>query len=142
MVRDRNWAIDHTGIGVGDIHRSARFYDAALAPLGLSPVMRINREFGATSSSEDPDLGGVGYGVDYPVFWIDLFHPHGVRQHTAFRAHDRAAVVAFYKAALMAGGKDNGPPGPRSGGYPSGYFAAFVFDPDGNNIEAVVREEP
>jgi catechol 2,3-dioxygenase-like lactoylglutathione lyase family enzyme len=84
---------------------------------------------------------GIGYGVHYPVFWIDRFHPHGVKQHTAFAARSRAEVDAFHAAALKAGGTDNGPPGLReaAAGYPPGYYAAFVLDPDGNNIEAVFR---
>ena len=84
---------------------------------------------------------GVGYGVDYPVFWIDRFHPHSVKQHTAFAAKSRAQVDAFHAAALKAGGADNGPPGLRDTaiGYPPGYYAAFVLDPDGNNLEAVFR---
>ncbi len=63
-----------------------------------------------------------------------------MKQHTAFRAWARGEVESFHKAALSAGGEDNGPPGLRSGGYPPGYYAAFVIDPDGNNIEAVFRE--
>lgn len=123
--------IDHTGIGVTDVARSAGFYDAALAPLGLRRVMQI---------PENDGSDGVGYGVDYPVFWIDRFHPHGVNQHTAFAARNRAEVDAFYTAAVRAGGTDNGPPGLRDAkGYPQGYYAAFVLDPDGNNIEAVFR---
>src|SRR5215472_2874717 len=84
---------------------------------------------------------GVAYGVDYPIFWIDRFHPHGVKQHTAFVAKNRAEVDAFHVSALRAGGIDNGPPGLRdtTAGYPPGYYAAFVLDPDGNNIEAVFR---
>ncbi|ADO70650.1 Glyoxalase/bleomycin resistance protein/dioxygenase [Stigmatella aurantiaca DW4/3-1] len=80
--------------------------------------------------------------MDYPVFWIDRFHPHSVKQHTAFVAKSRAEVDAFYTAALRAGGTDHGAPGlrPTSAGYPSGYYAAFVLDPDGNNMEAVYRE--
>ena len=125
--------IDHTGIGVADVLRSADFYDAALGALGLRRVMQL---------PEDSGTDGVGYGVDYPVFWIDRFHPHGVKQHTAFAARTRAEVDAFYAAALNAGGIDNGPPGLRdtSAGYPPGYYAAFVIDPDGNNMEAVFRE--
>ncbi len=102
--------------------------------------MRITRTFGAAIGGDDPELGGVGYGADYPIFWIDLFHPSGVKQHTAFRANARDEVEAFYRTALEVGGRDNGAPGPRKGGYPSGYFAAFVIDPDGNNIEVVFRE--
>jgi catechol 2,3-dioxygenase-like lactoylglutathione lyase family enzyme len=121
--------IDHTGIGVSDVARSARFYDAALAPLGLRRSIQL-----------PPDDGrdGIGYGVDFPIFWIDRFHPAGVRQHVAFRAADRAVVDAFHAAAIAAGGTDNGAPGLRPG-YPPGYYAAFVLDPDGNNIEAVFR---
>ncbi|WP_369059838.1 VOC family protein [Caulobacter sp. 73W] len=140
MSQDLNWRIDHTGVGVGDIRASARFYDAVLGSLGLRPLMRITTTFGQASGADDPDLAGVGYGRDYPIFWIDLFHPAGVRQHTAFRAISRAEVEAFHRSAIEAGGRDNGAPGLRTGGYPSGYFAAFVFDPDGNNIEAVFRE--
>jgi catechol 2,3-dioxygenase-like lactoylglutathione lyase family enzyme len=125
--------IDHTGIGVAGVGRSADFYDAALGALGLRRVMQL---------PESSGTDGIGYGVDYPVFWIDRFHPHGVKQHTAFAAKNRAAVDAFYTAAMNAGGIDNGPPGLRdtSSGYPPGYYAAFVIDPDGNNVEAVFRE--
>ena len=124
--------IDHTGIGVADVARSAKFYDAALGALGLRRAMQM-----------PPDEGsdGIGYGVDYPVFWIDRFHPHGVKQHTAFVAKSRAEVDAFHAAALLAGGRDNGAPGLRDTavGYPPRYYAAFVLDPDGNNVEAVCR---
>jgi catechol 2,3-dioxygenase-like lactoylglutathione lyase family enzyme len=119
--------IDHTGIGVSDVQRSATFYDAALGALGMRRVIEL------------PANDGIGYGLDYPVFWIDRFHPHGVKQHTAFAAKSRAQVDAFHAAALQAGGSDNGPPGLRGGGYPPGYYAAFVLDPDGNNMEAVFR---
>lgn len=124
--------IDHTGIGVADVARAAAFYDAALGALGLRRAVQIPPSDGSD---------GVGYGVDYPAFWIDRFHPHGVKQHTAFVAKSRAEVDAFYAAALKAGGTDNGPPGLRdiARGYPPGYYAAFVLDPDGNNIEAVFR---
>ncbi len=140
MAHNRNWLIDHTGIGVSEIHRSARFYDSALRPLGMKIVMRISRQF-KTLGDPSADLGGVAYGIDYPTFWIDVFHPHSVKQHTAFRAESRGQVNAFHAAALLAGGTDNGQPGWRSGKYPPGYYAAFVLDPDGNNIEVVVREE-
>ncbi|WP_454762333.1 VOC family protein [Caulobacter segnis] len=137
---DANWRIDHTGIGVADIQAAVRFYDAVLGALGLRPLIRITKDFGAATGVDDPDLGGVGYGADYPIFWIDVFHPSGVKQHTAFRAKTRDEVEAFYRVGLEAGGRDNGAPGPRAGGYPPGYFAAFVIDPDGNNIEVVLRE--
>jgi catechol 2,3-dioxygenase-like lactoylglutathione lyase family enzyme len=102
-------------------------------------VMRISRRF-ETLADPCADLGGVAYGIDFPTFWIDVFHPHSVKQHTAFRAESRGQVDAFHEAALLAGGTDNGQPGLRSGKYPPGYYAAFVLDPDGNNIEAVFRE--
>ncbi len=124
--------IDHTGIGVADVARSAAFYDAALAALGLHRVAQL------------PEDGSdaIGYGIEYPIFWIDRFHPPGVKNHTAFAAPNRAAVDAFHAAALTAGGRDNGAPGLRdpATGYPPGYYAAFVLDPEGNNMEAVYRE--
>lgn len=125
--------IDHTGIGVADVARAAVFYDGALGALGLHRVMQLPPNDGAD---------GVGYGVEYPVFWIDRFHPHSVKQHTAFVARSHEEVHAFYAAALKAGGIDNGSPGFRdvAKGYPPGYYAAFVLDPDGNNVEAVFRE--
>jgi catechol 2,3-dioxygenase-like lactoylglutathione lyase family enzyme len=125
--------IDHTGIGVADVARSAVFYDAALGALGLRRVVQLPEGDGADA---------IGYGMDYPVFWIDRFHPHGTKQHTAFVAGSRANVAAFHAAALKVGGTDNGPPRLRepAEGYPPGYYAAFVLDPDGNNMEAVFRE--
>ncbi|HTJ03577.1 MAG TPA: VOC family protein [Methylovirgula sp.] len=139
MPETDDWRIDHTGIGVSDIERSAKFYDAALAALQMRPVMRIDRSSKPLVEA-DESLGGVAYGVNFPVFWIDVFHPAGMKQHTAFRARNRAEVDAFHAAAVAAGGRDNGAPGLRSGGYPPGYYAAFVTDPDGNNVEAVFRE--
>jgi len=118
--------IDHTGIGVSDVRRSATFYDAALEALGMCRVMQMPDGVGND---------GVGYGFNYPVFWIDRFHPHSVKQHTAFAA--RAEVDAFHAAALKAGGTENGAPGLRR----PNYYAAFVLDPDGNNIEAVFRDD-
>jgi catechol 2,3-dioxygenase-like lactoylglutathione lyase family enzyme len=126
--------IDHTGIGVANVPSSAAFYDAALGALGLRRVMQL---------PENSGTDAIGYGVHYPIFWIDRFHPHSMKNHTAFAAGSRAEVDAFYAAALNAGGAGNGPPGLRdtAKGYPPGYYAAFVLDPDGNNIEAVFREE-
>jgi catechol 2,3-dioxygenase-like lactoylglutathione lyase family enzyme len=87
---------------------------------------------------ENLGTDGIGYGLDHPIFWIDRFHPHSAKQHTAFAAKSRTAVDAFYAAALKAGGIDNGGPGLRKQ-YARSYYAAFVLDPDGNNIEAVYR---
>jgi catechol 2,3-dioxygenase-like lactoylglutathione lyase family enzyme len=108
--------------------------------VGLKPIARITKTFAVARGGNDPGLGGVGYGVSYPIFWIDVFHPHGTKQHTVFRAGSRGEVEDFHRAAISSGGQDNGGPGLRSGNYPLGYFAAFVLDPDGNNIEAVFRE--
>lgn len=123
--------LDHTGIGVADMSKATRFYDAALGALGWRRVVSL---------PEDAS-DGVGYGVTFPVFWIDRFHPSGVNNHTAFAATSAAEVDAFHAAAIAAGGTDNGAPGFRdpATGYPPGYYAAFVIDPDGNNMEAVFR---
>jgi catechol 2,3-dioxygenase-like lactoylglutathione lyase family enzyme len=135
MFREDDQMIDHTGIGVASVARSAIFYDAALGALGFRRVAQMPENVGTD---------GIGYGADYPIFWIDRFHPHGAKQHTAFVAKSRAAVDAFFAAAVSAGGTANGAPGLRdtntNTGYPPGYYAAFVLDPDGNNIEAVYRE--
>lgn len=122
--------IDHTGIGVADVATSAAFYDAALGALGMRRAMQI---------PEDEGTDAVGFGFDYPIFWIDRFHPHSTRQHTAFIAKSRAEVDAFHAAAIGAGGTDNGAPGAREEQSTPLYYAAFVLDPDGNNIEAVFR---
>jgi catechol 2,3-dioxygenase-like lactoylglutathione lyase family enzyme len=122
--------IDHTGIGVADVARSARFYDAVLGALGWRRSIQLPADTGADA---------VGYGVSHPLFWIDRHHPHSMKNHTAFTAKSRAEVDAFYAEALKAGGTDNGPPGLRPAPYPTGYYAAFVLDPDGNNMEAVFR---
>src|SRR6516165_4100653 len=126
--------IDHTGIGVAGMMRSARFYDATLGALELRRTMQLPPGDGSD---------GVGYGIDYPVFWIDRFHPHSVRQHTAFAAKNRGQVDAFYTAALAAGGTDNGPPGLRHAavGYPAGYYAAFVLDPNGNGLRQLFDDK-
>ena len=124
--------IDHTGIGVANVAVSAAFYDAALGALGMRRVVQMPKGTGTD---------GVGYGVDYPEFWIDKFHPHSSRQHTAFVASGCAAVDAFHRAALGAGGTVNGAPGARMNQTTRTYYAAFVLDPDGNNIEAVFRGE-
>jgi catechol 2,3-dioxygenase-like lactoylglutathione lyase family enzyme len=122
--------IDHTSLQVSDPARSRRFYEAALAPLGYAVLKEIPTQF----------TGGkivLGYGVaPKPDFWTAEGTPNEPRLHVAFRAEDHAQVDAFYKAALAAGGKDNGPPGPRPH-YHEKYYGAFVLDPDGHNIEAV-----
>lgn len=120
--------IDHLGIRVGDYAASRRFYDAALAPLGAGPVMEGPAEAG---------IRATGYGrAGKPAFWISEGGANAAGTHIAFAAADRASVDAFYAAALAAGGRDNGAPGLRPQYHPN-YYAAFVLDPDGINVEAV-----
>ena len=113
--------LDHIGLSVSDYERSKRFYTETLAPLGYKVVM----EFGTTA----------GFGTEHPDFWIA--EGEGASPiHVAFTSQDRAAVDAFHKAGLAAGGRDNGAPGLRTQYHPT-YYGAFVFDPDGNNVEVV-----
>ncbi|TPK56296.1 MULTISPECIES: VOC family protein [unclassified Mesorhizobium] len=122
--------IDHLGIDVADFDASKAFYDKAMAPLGASLLHMVPLEY----------TGGAkvgGYGRDRPVFWLqEGKEGQKARQHVAFTARSRAEVDAFHAAALAAGGKDNGGPGLRPH-YHADYYGAFVFDPDGNNVEAV-----
>lgn len=122
--------IDHLGLHVSDPTVSRRFYDRALAPLGYAPLMVIPPEH-----TDGKVI--VGYGVaPKPDFWVSEGPAESPRIHVAFRADSRAQVDAFYAAALAAGGRDNGAPGPRPH-YHQHYYGAFVLDPDGHNIEAV-----
>lgn len=118
--------IDHIAFDVTDIARSRAFYEAALAPLGYR-VLTEERDGGATV---------VLFGIEAPEFVIADKDRPGEANHIAFRADTRAEVDAFHAAALAAGGRDNGRPGVRENYGPT-YYAAFVFDPDGFNIEAV-----
>ena len=120
--------IAHLSIGVADVARSKRFYDAVLAPLGY-PCIRAARTF-----------TGYGYGSGVIVFWIAAAErpvPADDKSglHICFAAPSAAAVDAFHAAALRSGGRDNGPPGPRPI-YDPDYYAAFILDPDGYRIEA------
>ena len=123
----RGRLIDHLQLVVKDLAASRRFYGAVLQAVGVP-------------------IGGEGD----TYFWADELFVSSAeseaalgrltgRHHLAFQARDRAAVDAFHKAGLAAGGTDNGPPGERS--YHPGYYAAFLLDPDGNNIEAVFHGE-
>jgi catechol 2,3-dioxygenase-like lactoylglutathione lyase family enzyme len=118
--------IDHVSIGVRDVARARRFYDAVLKPLGYDRL-----------STGDASLG---YGKDGPRFWVgasDSPVPADAKSglHICFEARDRKGVDAFHAAALKTGGKDNGKPGLRKD-YGANYYAAFVVDPDGYRIEA------
>ena len=118
--------IDHMTFGVSDFERSVRFYDQAFAPLG------VRRLFDDSSST----VKATGYGDTRPWFWIAEHDPTSGKLHIALRAASAEAVDAFHRAALLAGGTDNGAPGLRPHYHP-GYYGAFVLDPDGHNIEAV-----
>jgi catechol 2,3-dioxygenase-like lactoylglutathione lyase family enzyme len=119
--------LDHIIITVSNYEASKQFYSKALEPLGYNIVM----EFGPA--------GGFGI-AGKPDFWIKEEEAVKPAIHVAFNAPDRPTVDKFYEAAMNAGGKDNGPPGLRPNYHPN-YYGAFVFDPDGNNIEAVCHEE-
>jgi catechol 2,3-dioxygenase-like lactoylglutathione lyase family enzyme len=124
--------IDHTGVNVMNIARSRDFYVAALAPLGYVPVTILAEHAVGFGVASERDPGGDPGGD----FWISVGAPQVPRVHVAFRARSHAEVDAFHAAALSAGGRDNGAPGPRPHYHP-GYYAAFALDPDGYNIEAV-----
>jgi catechol 2,3-dioxygenase-like lactoylglutathione lyase family enzyme len=130
--------IDHMGVPVSDLARATEFYAKALAPLGYGMVMEVSAV--ETGRGGAVGFGAHGKGEEYqsgkPSFWIGEGEPLAGRIHVAFVAPSRAAVDAFYRAAIAAGGKDNGPPGLRPH-YHANYYAAFVLDLDGNNIEAV-----
>jgi catechol 2,3-dioxygenase-like lactoylglutathione lyase family enzyme len=121
-----NLVIDHLSLGVRDLASAKGFYDAALAPLGLRAEKVTESHVGYVRGGRD----------DFYLIREARAGAAGPAQHVAFLAPSRAAVAAFHAAALRAGGKDDGGPGVRPE-YHSGYFAAFVRDPDGNRIEAV-----
>jgi catechol 2,3-dioxygenase-like lactoylglutathione lyase family enzyme len=122
--------LDHIGLSVADFDRATTFYRAALKPLGLGVVMEVTAE--ETGGDAHAGFGDEGK----PFFWIGTGAKPRGGLHVAFAAPTRAAVDAFHAAALAAGGRDNGAPGLRPHYHPN-YYGAFVFDPDGNNIEAV-----
>jgi len=124
---------DHFSLGVADLERAATFYDACLAPLGLVPLFRQARAVG---------YGPPGFEGEAP-FAIVLggadARPPGKGLHLAFAATSRTAVDGFHAAAIAHGGVDEGAPGIREH-YDPGYYAAFVRDPDGHRLEAVLHE--
>lgn len=119
--------IDHVSVAVADLARSAAFYEAVLGTLGLNRL--VTRD--AT----------VGFGKSYPEFWINLREglqpqPQATGIHICLRTRSEDGVRAFHAAALANGGADAGAPGPRQAAMTT-YYGAFIFDPDGNKIEAV-----
>ncbi len=115
--------LDHIAVAVSDYEKSKAFYLEALKPLGYDLVMELGKVAG---------LGAEGK----PDFWIHEAGAVTPALHLAFASPDRATVDAFHAAAIAAGGRDNGGPGLRPQYHPN-YYGAFVFDPDGHNIEAV-----
>ncbi|HYJ58219.1 MAG TPA: VOC family protein [Methyloceanibacter sp.] len=130
--------IDHLGMPVSNIASATSFYLKALAPLGYGIVMEVSAA--ETGHGAAVGFGPPGKAQDFqsgkPSFWIGEEERLAGHTHVAFVASSRDAVDAFYRAALAAGGKDNGKPGLRPH-YHANYYGAFVLDPDGNNIEAV-----
>lgn len=124
--------IDHTSLSVADFAGCVSFYEKALGALGVKVLMRFG-----------PDVTGsvevVGLGREKPFLWLADAGKTEPRVHLAIRADNRAQVDAFYKAALEAGGKDNGAPGLRPH-YHENYYGAFVIDPEGHNLEAVCHQ--
>jgi catechol 2,3-dioxygenase-like lactoylglutathione lyase family enzyme len=121
---------DHIGLSVADLARSKAFYLKSLAPLDIAVVLEI-------PASVTGDFDAVGFGREgKPSFWLANDGATAPRLHVAFTADSRSGVDAFYRAAISAGGADNGVPGLRPH-YHSNYYGAFVLDPDGHNIEAV-----
>jgi catechol 2,3-dioxygenase-like lactoylglutathione lyase family enzyme len=115
--------IDHLKLHVRDVERSRAFYTAALAPLGYRVML-------------EPAPGVVGLGAERPDFWLAVQPASTGFAHVAFRVDTTDLVDAFHRAALDAGGRDNGAPGRRPQYHPR-YYGAFVLDPDDNNVEAV-----
>ena len=123
--------IDHIGLTVADLDKARAFYLAALQPLGIAVVMEVTEEMTGGHGAH------LGFGRDNnPFFWIGTGKAATTGCHVAFSGPDTATVDAFHKAALAAGGRDNGAPGLRPH-YHADYYGGFVLDPDGNNIEAV-----
>jgi len=121
--------LDHVSLGVTDLGRSRRFYDAALGPLGL--VRTLDFE----DRGSDYGFAATQLGLEFTITReVGVSSAPGT--HVCFRAHDRDAVHAFHAAAIAAGGRDDGAPGLRAH-YHGDYYAAFVLDPDGHRVEAV-----
>lgn len=123
VIGDPNFMIDHFNLPVRDLAGSRRFYERILGPLGYRALMT--------------DGNAVGFGIDTWGFGIVATPRPFPKLHLAFRATSRAAVDRFFKEAIDAGGQPNGSPGIRAA-YDTRYYAAFVMDPDGHNVEAVV----
>lgn len=124
--------LDHITLSVADLAKAKAFYAAALAPLGMELVGELSKEQSGSVAFAGFGIGGKGQ------FWIGEKGRQTPETHICFRADSRQAVRAFHAAALAAGGSDNGAAGVRES-YPQPYYAAFVLDPEGHNVEAVCR---
>ncbi len=125
--------IDHTGYNVSDFQKSKNFYLKALKPIRYEALVVM--------SKEQAGANVIGFGeAPKPDFWMVEGTPQTPHIHIAFRAETRAQVDEFYKAAMEAGGRDNGKPGLRRH-YHANYYGAFVLDPDGHNVEVVCHGE-
>ena len=121
--------LDHIGLTVVDFTKMRAFYVTALAPLGIKPLMDMDGEYGTF----------VGFGRERAQLWLGRGDKKTEpRLHIAVTARTRAEVRAFFDAAIAAGGKDNGGPGIREMYHPH-YYGAFVLDPEGHNLEAVIH---
>jgi len=124
--------LHHVSVGVRDVERAAKFYDAVLGTLGYKRVLEFMPH-------------AVAYGDDHPTFWIQVPSDRspmsaGNGVHLGFSARSKAQVHAFHEAALKQGGSNNGEPGPRPD-YGPDYYGAFIFDLDGNKIEATLHPQ-
>ena len=128
--------LDHTGFVVTDLARARRFYDAVAKALGLGTIDNGDAAFLLGRSAAEP-VPYLWIGTLRPSYWVEGSRAGLNQTHLAFAARSMAAVDEFHRAAIAAGGKDFGPPGPRQGA--NEYYGAFVLDPDGNNIEACCR---
>jgi catechol 2,3-dioxygenase-like lactoylglutathione lyase family enzyme len=126
--RRPNVALDHVSLPVKRLAAARKFYEAALGATGMSINLDVGDAFGMGSKKEK-------------IFWISQKRGATGGAHHAFRVSRRADVDAFHRAGLQAGGSDNGAPGPRPK-YGPHYYAAFLKDPEGNNIEVVCYEKP
>lgn len=119
--------LNHVSINVSDYEKGKEFYSKALAPLGYALI------------SDYAEWSVAGLGNGHPDTWVGAKGPVTQTTHVAYTAKNKDEVNGFYDAAIAAGGKDNGKPGYRQD-YAPGYYAAFVHDPDGNNIEVVFMD--
>lgn len=128
--------LDHFGFVVKNLDSAVAFYENCFAPLGLKVIER--HAYGAVifARSEKDEFPFIWIGTAKPDFWKGSHQASQSPIHLCFKASNRKAVDLFYQAAMEFGGTDNGKPGERG----AGYYAAYVIDPDGNNIEASVRE--